>query len=276
VYGAVQAIQQHLGSGFTYDESPPKRSLPLDAFLFRDRRGYCQHFSGAMVLMLRMLGIPSRIAAGFAPGTQDGEGGGFVVRDLDAHSWVEVYFRGIGWVIFDPTPSAAPVSTESRLVVAGPAAGTRPGHATNVAEREAASSSPRPSADPAPVLLLGATVPLALAAAFVGLRRRRFGSLPPAAAAAAQARELRSALPRLGVAVPPGATLLELERRVGGDVRPRTAAYLSRLRGARFRPDGRPPPTLAERRRLRRELGARGRLRALLALPPGGPRPERR
>jgi hypothetical protein len=126
------------------------------------------------------------------------------------------------------------------------------------------------------MLLMGTTGLLALAPiALIALRRRRFGTLAPAAAAAAQARELRSALPRLGLEVPPGSTLLELERQVGGDLRPRTAAYLAHLRTARFEP-GRPsPPTLAQRRDLRRELGTRSRLRALLALPPGGPSPDR-
>src|SRR3954453_12088164 len=63
--------------------------------------------------MLRMLGITSRVATGFTPGSYNSDTGEFRVRDLDAHSWVEVYFTGIGWVTFDPTPPAAPAQTQS-------------------------------------------------------------------------------------------------------------------------------------------------------------------
>ena len=75
--------------------------------------GYCQQFSGAMALMLRMIGIPARVAAGFAPGSRTRKRR-VRVRDLDAHSWVEVYFNGIGWVPFDPTPAAAPAERSRR------------------------------------------------------------------------------------------------------------------------------------------------------------------
>src|SRR4051794_41851065 len=67
-----------------------------------------------MALMLRMNGIPARVAAGFAPGIYDQSTKEFRVRDLDAHSWVEVYFDNIGWVPFDPTPTAAPAGSQSR------------------------------------------------------------------------------------------------------------------------------------------------------------------
>src|SRR5206468_6751147 len=105
----VRAIERYLQQGYAYDESPPRRSAPLAAFLLRDRRGYCQQFSGAMAMLLRMGGVPARVAAGFTPGIVDqSRGGDYVVRDIDAHSWVEAFFPGIGWVTFDPTPSIAP------------------------------------------------------------------------------------------------------------------------------------------------------------------------
>ena len=91
----------------------PRAPIPLDGFLFEDRRGYCQQFSGAMALMLRMLGIPARVAAGFSPGSYNRDTREYRVRDLDAHSWVEVYFTGIGWVPFDPTPTASPAESQS-------------------------------------------------------------------------------------------------------------------------------------------------------------------
>src|ERR671923_814889 len=87
-YDAVERIEGYLRGSYEYSETPPKRHYPLRAFLFKDRTGYCQQFSGAMALMLRMVGIPSRVASGFSPGAPKRGGGGFVVRDFDAHSWV--------------------------------------------------------------------------------------------------------------------------------------------------------------------------------------------
>ena len=78
--------------------------------------------------MLRMLGIPARVVSGFAPGARDAESGAYEVRDFDAHSWVEVYFRGIGWVTFDPTPGVAPAERptlggDADTALAGPTPG---------------------------------------------------------------------------------------------------------------------------------------------------------
>ena len=74
---------------------------PLVGFVVDTRTGYCQHFAGAMALMLRLLGIPARVAAGFVPGHY--HDGTWTVTDHDAHTWVEVWFRGYGWLAFDPT-----------------------------------------------------------------------------------------------------------------------------------------------------------------------------
>ena len=97
---------------YRYDSQVHNYVYPLPAFLFVDRAGYCQQFSGTMALMLRLLGIPARVATGFAPGHLDPSSGDYDVRDLDAHSWVEVFFPKIGWVTFDPTPAAAPALTQ--------------------------------------------------------------------------------------------------------------------------------------------------------------------
>ena len=83
-----------------------------------------------MGLMLRMVGIPSRVVSGFAPGTLDPATDTYEVHDTDAHSWVEVYFRGIGWVTFDPTPNAAPAQSQRVLgdfAERLPRAGSEPG-----------------------------------------------------------------------------------------------------------------------------------------------------
>ncbi len=122
VYDAVVAVETHLLTNYRYSERVPVRTYPLESFLFEDRIGYCQQFSGAMALMLRMAGIPARVAAGFSPGTRDEERGTYRVRDLDAHSWVEVYFAGIGWVTFDPTPRAAEDEATGETAAAGSSA----------------------------------------------------------------------------------------------------------------------------------------------------------
>ena len=105
-YGAVVAIETWLRStgGFDYDESPPPTGglPPLAHFVAEGKRGYCQHFAGAMALMLRFLGIPARVAAGFTSGKR--EDGGWTVTDHNAHAWVEVWFPDYGWLAFDPTP----------------------------------------------------------------------------------------------------------------------------------------------------------------------------
>ena len=86
-----------------------RRSSPS---LTRDRRGYCQHFAGAMALMLRYLGIPARVAAGFTSGNFDEDEGRWTVADTNAHTWVEVWFDGYGWLPFDPTPGRGRLRAE--------------------------------------------------------------------------------------------------------------------------------------------------------------------
>ena len=107
-YAATVAIEAWLRSsgGFSYDEHPPgvRGMQPLVAFVTRTKAGYCQHFAGAMALMLRYLGIPARVAAGFTSGAYDADRRTWRVNDRNAHTWVEVWFDGYGWLPFDPTP----------------------------------------------------------------------------------------------------------------------------------------------------------------------------
>jgi hypothetical protein len=281
-YGAVRAVDHYLRHHYAYDESPPRRALPLRAFLFRDRIGYCQQFSGAMALMLRTIGIPARVASGFSPGIPNPNAGGYAVRDLDAHSWVEVYFNRIGWVPFDPTPAAAPASSQfarpAGLFTRGPSRqlASQPGNPKS--EVVSGVKPERPTSGPSTWPWIIAIVVLAVGAAvFAGVRRRaRFLALPPAAASAAQSRELGSLVARLGLQRRHGITLLELERRLGTIAGPPAASYAAALRVARYGAGGAPPPTLRDRRALRSALfagsGIRRRLAGLIALPPGAPR----
>jgi protein-glutamine gamma-glutamyltransferase len=107
-YAAVVALEAwfRVSGDFQYDEQPPASPgvPPLVAFVNDHRRGYCQHFAGAMALMLRYLGIPARVGAGFTTGQYDADDGVWTVSDKNAHTWVEVWFAGYGWLPFDPTP----------------------------------------------------------------------------------------------------------------------------------------------------------------------------
>jgi transglutaminase-like putative cysteine protease len=108
-YAAAVALERwfRTGGGFVYDDHPPRSPAgvpPLSDFVANTRRGYCQHFAGAMALMLRYLGVPARVAVGFTSGRYDRRRHEWVVSDRDAHAWVEVWFRGWGWLPFDPTP----------------------------------------------------------------------------------------------------------------------------------------------------------------------------
>src|SRR4029077_6665308 len=78
---------------------------PLANFLFVRKKGHCEYFASSMAVMLRSLHIPSRIVTGFRGGEFNDLTGQYVVRASDAHSWVEAYFPGSGWISFDPTPA---------------------------------------------------------------------------------------------------------------------------------------------------------------------------
>jgi hypothetical protein len=106
-YDRAQAIEEYLRSDYTYTLTPPPSPPgvdPLEAFLFDSRRGYCEYFATAMGDMLRSLGIPTRLVNGYGPGTFNTELGRYVVKESDAHTWVEVYFPRYGWEPFEPTP----------------------------------------------------------------------------------------------------------------------------------------------------------------------------
>lgn len=106
-YEQALAIQWWLRDNFTYstDVAGDPDADQLTQFL-ADRKGYCQQFAATMALMTRSLGITSRVAVGFTPGTQDASGT-YHVTTQDAHAWPELYFSGIGWVRFEPTPRAS-------------------------------------------------------------------------------------------------------------------------------------------------------------------------
>ena len=271
-YAAAVALEQwfRFGGGFVYDQHPPKPPAgvaPLEDFVAHTRRGYCQHFAGAMALMLRYLGIPSRVAVGFASGNyQHGE---WVVSDRDAHMWVEVWFRGWGWVPFDPTPGRGGLAG----LVLGLVAELRHHRRGRRARREEGlrqfgntlantlgfGTKARTSPD---VPQLGAPaagavrrarhrrdwgilrlLALALAGAVVLLvlakllrRGSRFLTRDPRRLAGACRRELRDFLLDQGVDVPASATLRELAALVESEFRVEAGAFGLHATAARFAP----------------------------------------
>jgi transglutaminase-like putative cysteine protease len=81
---------------------PPDQDW-VDYFLFQSKQGYCDYFATAMVVLLRIEGVPARVASGFAPGEFDPSTNVSIVRENHAHSWVEVYFPRYGWITFEPS-----------------------------------------------------------------------------------------------------------------------------------------------------------------------------
>lgn len=114
-YDIAEAVTRWLRQNIAYAERvpeiPPEREA-VDWFLFDLRRGFCNYYASAEVVLLRAVGVPARLAVGFAEGEKQSlPQGGFryVVRQREAHAWPEVYFPGIGWVEFEPTVSQAPL-----------------------------------------------------------------------------------------------------------------------------------------------------------------------
>ncbi len=90
--------------GYTLELPPSEPADPLAFFLFHRKKGHCEYFSSSMAVMLRVLGIPSRVVTGFQSGIYNPISGSQLIRTSDAHSWVEAWLPNRGWVTFDPTP----------------------------------------------------------------------------------------------------------------------------------------------------------------------------
>jgi transglutaminase-like putative cysteine protease len=108
-YDRARAIKNYLHQiPYAASVSPPPRWRDaVDYFLFSSRIGYCEYYASAMTMMLRSLGIPSRLVIGFTPGDWNTEKHLFIVRERNYHAWTEVYFPDYGWIAFDPTPPGA-------------------------------------------------------------------------------------------------------------------------------------------------------------------------
>lgn len=128
-FAKTRAIERYLRTELTYNEKmaqPPAGVEKVDYVLFESQEAYCDYYASAMVVMLRSLGIPSRIAVGFARGQYDGDKRAFQVVNADAHSWVEVYFPRYGWVEFEPTSAQPVIIRPVADEESGPVSGSNP------------------------------------------------------------------------------------------------------------------------------------------------------
>jgi hypothetical protein len=106
-YARARAVESYLKNnlGYTLELPGMREADPLAHFLFVRRKGHCEYFASSMTVMLRTLGVPARVVNGFRGGEYNDLTGSYIVREKDAHSWVEAYFPEYGWVTFDPTPA---------------------------------------------------------------------------------------------------------------------------------------------------------------------------
>ncbi len=115
----VNILLKYLQSGtykYTLDQPDVGNVAPLDAFLFETKRGHCEYFASALAIMARAVGVPSRNVTGFIGGSYNSYGRYYAIKQGDAHSWVEVFIDGRGWVTADPTPSGALAARHSNLI----------------------------------------------------------------------------------------------------------------------------------------------------------------
>jgi len=308
-YAAAVALERwfRVTGGFTYSEQPGATPglPPLVGFVVETRTGYCQHFAGAMALMLRLLGIPARVAAGFVPGHY--HDGTWTVTDHDAHTWVEVWFRDYGWLAFDPTPGRGRLSgtysstsvgfdpsAAARLLAAVVKGGEVFGGGTpGVIGHDDSVRTPRSAADvpvrglnapPPPeqhtpsLLLFLAGLAAAVAAAIVllkqGRRRLRYLTRDPRRIASACAQELADFLQDQRVPASHAATLHELGDAIADRYGVDADAFAREAALARYGPQGeahdaagRARVELRElKRKLRRGLFVLDRLRGLVSV----------
>jgi len=141
-YDRALAIQEYLRSSeFEYDENTPEEadgdgdSFDVIATFLEDKSGYCVHYASAMTVMARAAGIPARIAVGYQPGDrQITDPGSYEVTSHDLHSWPELYFEGVGWTRFEPTPGRGDV----------------PDYAENIAQEDQQEEQDQEAATPTP------------------------------------------------------------------------------------------------------------------------------
>ncbi|MCI2239693.1 DUF3488 and transglutaminase-like domain-containing protein [Paenibacillus sp. TRM 82003] len=272
-YERAAALQRYFRStgGFTYSTTAPNDggSDAVAAFL-RDKSGFCVQFASAMAVMARSLGIPARVAIGFLPG-EESTAGRWRISAQDAHAWPELYFEGVGWVRFEPTPATrtgqSPPYSVPRVQVAAPvpsaAAPAAPGAAPSAPSASASTTTAgaAPGAAGGPVtgwqrvaalpwgwigggvlLLLALLAPGVTATALT--RRRWAGAHDGPSSAEAAWADLADRLGDLGVRWPPSATprrcaaIVEAAAPLPAGAAEQLTALRRAVESARFAPGG--------------------------------------
>ncbi len=172
-YDIAQAVTRYLRGAITYQttiEAPPRGQEVVDWLLFEYRKGFCNYYATAEVVLLRSLGIPARLAVGYAqgeyrsltpaeeapsPGGEPERGqnppgaalAAYIVRQKDLHAWPEVYFPGIGWVEFEPTANQSPILRLSGEAISAPV--PTPQNQQTATARSTAPPTPQPPSLPA-------------------------------------------------------------------------------------------------------------------------------
>lgn len=305
-YQKALKLQSYFTSGaFTYDvgASLPNSIAGLTKFLFTTKSGMCQQFAFAMAGLARLVGIPSRIAVGYTAGSKIGKGT-WRVTNADAHAWPELYFAGVGWLRFEPTPGG--VGGQGTATVPqyapGPAGNLAPGapglipvgvnpgtggtgsipgeHRVTGATGSAGRHLAQQHSDVPGWILLA--VAIIIVAALITpltvrtlIRRRRRRTAGDAALAHAAWHELRDNLVDYGFGCRPSESPRAATRRLAAAMRldPAASQAVHRIVRAEERacyaavPLGRgslPEDTAAVRRALSQEAGWQGRMRALI------------
>jgi transglutaminase-like putative cysteine protease len=113
---ARQALGYFHDEPFVYTLTPPRLTTnPLEEFLFSSRRGFCEHYASAFVILMRVAGIPARVVTGYQGGEYNPVGDYWVIRQVDAHAWAEIWVSDTGWERVDPTAAVAPERVEYAL-----------------------------------------------------------------------------------------------------------------------------------------------------------------
>lgn len=148
-YEAVADLQAHLSTRaeFTYSvtNAPVPSNIDAVTWLLQTRRGYCTYYATAMAMMARLLHIPARIVNGFSQGHFDTQKKAWIVDGSDAHSWVQIYFPGSGWINFDPTPGFANASHAAPAISPSPSATPSTGSPSPTATPRKHASGPQPT-----------------------------------------------------------------------------------------------------------------------------------
>jgi transglutaminase-like putative cysteine protease len=260
-FDKVKAIESYLENNYRYEIDspvPPPGRDAVDHFLFDTDVGFCEQFASATAMMLRSIGIPARVVAGYTPGERNPFTGYYEIRNSDAHAWVEVWFPRYGWYEFDPTFGVPPARVDVADLI--PLAGV----ARFVAQKLGALI---PSGA-APALRIGLVVAfVAVTAGGILMARRRLTvrrrpapragprPLPEGPVARAFVR-LEDALAGNGAGRAPSETAREVIARAGGDGSPSAAvnAFEQERYGAQDPPPTEAAEAIAELDRLTRSI----------------------